>query len=126
MDVVSRPYPMRSSAEPTELFIEIESKYAVIGLTGPVISDKPTVIYIPYHLHYLPQFTVWTTTDNSKETKWDKINQLLYWCPLKKIKENYLIIAKGKITESTFDNAPQRIRDIAGKTRTLNTVSNFE
>lgn len=126
MDVVSRPYPMRSSAEPTELFFDIESKYAVIGLTGDVISDKPTVIYIPYHLHYLPQFTVWTTTDNSKETKWDKTNQLLYWYPSKKIKENYLIIAKGKIAESTFDNAPQRIRDIAGKTRTLNTVSNFE
>ena len=123
MDVVTRPYPMRSSAEPIELFFDIESKYAVIGLKGSVITDEPTVIYIPYNMHYSPQFTIWTT--NSKEMKWDKENQLLYWYPSKKINENYLIITKGKITESTFDSAPQRIKNVVGKTRTL-VVSNFE
>lgn len=123
MDVVTRPYPMRSSAEPIELFFDIESKYVVIGLRGKVITDEPTVIYVPYNLHYFPQFTVWTT--HSKRIKWDKANQLLYWYPSKRMKENYLIITKGKITGSTFDNAPQRVKDTAGKTRTL-VVSNFE
>ena len=123
MDVVTRPYPMRSSAEPIELFFDVDSKYAVIGLKGDVITDEPTVIYIPYNLHYFPQFTVWTT--DSKEMKWDKLNQLLYWYPSKNIKENYLIIARGKITEPVFDEAPQKIKDVAGKTKTL-LVSNYE
>lgn len=124
MDIVSRPYPMRSSAEPIEIFFDIESKYAIIGLMGNVITDEPTIIYIPYAMHYFPQFTVWTT-DNSKMIKWDKDDQLLYWYPSKQITENYLIIAKGKITDLTFDNAPPKIKDKVGKTKKL-VISNFE
>src|SRR5215210_8781665 len=80
LDVVARPYPMRSSAEPVLLFFDIESKYATIILEGKVV-EAPTVIYIPFKIHYAPEFTVWATT--SKQIEWDKDNQLLYWYPEK-------------------------------------------
>jgi hypothetical protein len=75
-------------------------------------------------MHYFPQFTVWTT-DNSKMIKWDKDDQLLYWYPSTQITENYLIIAKGKITDLAFDNAPPKIKDKVSKTKKL-VISNFE
>ncbi len=111
MDVVTRPYPMRSSAKPYALFFDVNSKYAAIVLAGKVVSDKPTVIFIPFETHYSAGFSVWATTSN--EIKWEKDNQLLYWQPSKERQYNYLIIAKGKINELKMENLPKRIRDMA-------------
>ena len=56
LDVVARPYPMRSSAEPSVIFFDIDSKHASIMLKGEV-CEAPTIIYIPYDMHYSPEFT---------------------------------------------------------------------
>ena len=110
MDVVTRPYPMRSSAKPYALFFDVDSKYAAIILKGKVVSEKPTVIFIPFDTHYSPEFTVWATASN--EIKWDKENQLLYWQPSENLGPNYLIIAKGRINPLNMENLPKRIRDM--------------
>ena len=118
IDVVARPYPMRSSAEPSLLFFDVDSKYASIILKGPVISDEPTVIYIPYDIHYAPEFTVWAT---SNELKWDKENQLLYWYPSKDQPYNQLIIGKGKKLDTEV--LPDQSKELAEKTTFSSTFS---
>jgi Cellulase (glycosyl hydrolase family 5) len=114
IDVVARPYPMRSSAEPALIFFDIDSKYASIILKGKVISNEPTVVYIPFDLHYSPEFTVWATSTN--EMKWDKDNQLLYWYASKDYVYNQLIIGKGKIDKPDITILPDQSKDLANKT----------
>src|SRR6476659_9760005 len=118
VDVIARPYPMRSSAEPDLLFFDVDSKYASIILKGPVISDEPTVIYIPYTIHYAPEFTVWAT---SNELEWDKANQLLYWYPSKDQPYNQLIIGKDKKLD--IDLLRDQSKELSGKTTFSNTFS---
>ena len=118
MDVVARPYPMRSSAEPTFLYFDIESKYACIILKGKVVSEEPTVVYIPYDIHYSPEFTVWAT---SNDIKWDKENHLLYWYPSKDQQNNQLII--GKTRDLDTKKLPEQSRSLAGTTTFNKTFS---
>ncbi|HEY7110047.1 MAG TPA: cellulase family glycosylhydrolase [Nitrososphaeraceae archaeon] len=118
IDVVARPYPMRSSAEPTFLYFDIESKYACIILKGKVVSEEPTVVYIPYDIHYSPEFTVWAT---SNELKWDKENHLLYWYPSKDQPYNQIII--GKTRELDIKKLPEQSRSLAGTTTFNKTFS---
>jgi uncharacterized membrane protein HdeD (DUF308 family) len=108
LDVVARPYPMRSSAEPVLLFFDIESKYATIILKGKVV-EAPTVIYIPFNLHFTPEFTVWATT--SKQIEWDKDNQLLYWYPAKELTLNQIIIGKSRNLDTSI--LPKQAKDLA-------------
>ena len=119
MDIVARPYPMRSSAEPSLLFFDVDSKYASIILKGQVISDEPTVIYIPYSIHYTPEFTVWAT---SNELKWDKENKLLYWYPSKDQLYNQLVVGKGKKLDTQMVCLDQS-KELAGKTTFSRTFS---
>ena len=113
VDAVSRPYPMRSSAEPTLIFFDIDSKYAAIILKGKVVTEEPTVVYIPFDIHYSPEFTVWST---SNELKWDKVNNILYWYPSKDQDFNQLVIGKGKLVKLETDVLPQQSKDLASKT----------
>ena len=118
LDVVARPYPMRSSAEPVLLFFDIESKYATIILKGKVV-EAPTVIYIPFNIHYAPEFTVWATT--SKQIKWDKDNQLLYWYPEKERTLNQIIIGKSRnLDTSVF---PKEAKDLASEATLVGSFS---
>ena len=89
IDVIARPYPMLSSAEPSFLSFDIDSKYAIIILDGKVV-EAPTIIYVPFHLHYSPTFYVWAT---SNEIKWDMEEQLLIWHPSRERTKNQLIIS---------------------------------
>jgi uncharacterized membrane protein HdeD (DUF308 family) len=109
LDVVARPYPMRSSAEPVLLFFDIESKYSTIVLKGKVV-EAPTVIYIPFKIHYAPEFSVWAT---SKEIKWDKEEQLLYWYPAKERTLNQIIIGKSRNLDTSV--LPKEARDLANE-----------
>jgi hypothetical protein len=118
LDVVARPYPMRSSAEPVLLFFDIESKYATIILEGKVV-EAPTVIYIPFKIHYAPEFTVWATT--SKQIEWDKDNQLLYWYPEKERTLNQIIIGKSRnLDTSVF---PKEAKDLASEATLVGSFS---
>ena len=117
LDVMARPYPIRSSAEPTLLFFDIESKYAAIILKGAVV-DAPTIIYIPYHFHYSPEFRVWAT---SKETNWDKENQLLYWYPSRDQSLNQLIVGKERSINGTI--LPERCKSLLERTTFMNSFA---
>jgi uncharacterized membrane protein HdeD (DUF308 family) len=118
LDVVARPYPMRSSAEPVLLFFDIESKYATIILEGKVV-EAPTVIYIPFKIHYAPEFTVWATT--SKQIEWDKDNQLLYWYPAKERTVNQIIIGKSRNLDTSI--LPKQAKDLASKVTLVGSFS---
>jgi hypothetical protein len=112
IEVIARPYPLRSSAEPTLLFFDSESKYASIILSGPVLKDVPTVIYVPYHYHYSPSFRVWAT---SNKLEWDKTNQLLSWYPDTDEKENQIIIG---VTDNLEKNSlPKRVQALADRSK---------
>ena len=117
LDVMARPYPIRSSAEPILLFFDIESKYSAIILKGAVV-DAPTIIYIPYHFHYSPEFRVWAT---SKEMNWDKENQLLYWHPSSDQTLNQLIVGKERNIDGTI--FPEKCKSLLEKTTFMKTFS---
>jgi hypothetical protein len=102
---------MRSSAKPYAIFFDLDSKDAAIVLEGKIISEKPTVVFIPFEMHYSPDFTVWATTSN--EIVWDKESQLLYWQPSKDRQFNYFIIGKGKIDQLNVKNLPKKISEMA-------------
>ena len=118
LDAVARPYPMRSSAEPVLLFFDIESKYATIILKGKVV-EAPTVIYIPFNLHYAPEFTVWATT--GKQIEWDKDNQLLYWYPAKERTLNQIIIGKSRNLDTSI--LPKQAKDLASEVTLVGSFS---
>jgi uncharacterized membrane protein HdeD (DUF308 family) len=118
LDAVARPYPMRSSAEPVLLFFDIESKYATIILKGKVV-DAPTVIYVPFTLHYAPEFTIWATT--SKQIEWDKDNQLLYWYPAKELTLNQIIIGKNRNLDTS--KLPKQAKDLASEVTLVGSFS---
>lgn len=111
IDVVARPYPMRSSAEPFLLFFDINSKHASIMLKGKVY-EAPTIIYIPYNIHYSPEFTVSATSSN--EMRWDKDNVLLYWYPAKNEEISQIIIAPGR--KYNTEVLPSPSKDMISKT----------
>ena len=118
VDAVARPYPMRSSAKPALIFFDIDSKYASIVLEGKVVTEEPSVVYIPFDIHYSPQFTVWST---SNELKWDKMNNLLYWYPSKDQDYNQLVIGNGKLDKLDTELLPDQSKELAGKTIFTNT-----
>jgi hypothetical protein len=88
IDIVARPYPMKSSAMPKKLFFDLPSKFAVIILEGNVI-EVPTVIYVPFNVHYHPHFYVWAT---STKFEWDRTTQILLWYPDKEKTINQIIL----------------------------------
>jgi hypothetical protein len=113
IEAVARPYPMRSSAEPALLFFDLDSKYASIILKGKVLSKEPTIIYIPFDVHYSPEFTVWATND---QMRWNKENQLLYWYPAENHTYHQIIIRKGKGDRLDIDILPEQSKKLANKT----------
>ena len=119
IDTMARPYPLRSSAKPILLFFDLESSYATLILEGSVV-DSPTVIYIPYDLHYSPEFRVWAT---SKEIEWDRQNQLLYWYPAKVQTLNQIIIAKEHSENVDTERLPKAARDMVKKTSFVSVLS---
>jgi len=119
IDTMARPYPLRSSAKPILLFFDLESSYATLILEGSVV-DSPTVIYIPYDLHYSPEFRVWAT---SKEIEWDRQNQLLYWYPAKVQTLNQIIIAKEHSENVDTERLPKAARDMVKKTSFVSMLS---
>ena len=119
IDTMARPYPLRSSAKPILLFFDLESSYATLILEGSVV-DAPTVIYIPYDLHYSPEFRVWAT---SKEIEWDRQNQLLYWYPAKVQTLNQIIIAKERGENVDTERLPKAARDVVEKTSFVSVLS---
>jgi hypothetical protein len=93
LDVVARPY----------------SKHTSIMLKGKV-CEAPTIIYIPYDMHYSPEFTIWAT---SSEMKWDKNNFLLHWHPAKNQEINQIVIAPSR--KYDVEVLPSSVKDMVSK-----------
>ena len=89
LDIVSRLYPMKCSAKEL-LFFDLNTKQCSLILHGPVV-DAPTVMFIPYNMHYSPTFKIWST---SNKLEWNKESQLLNWFPDKNLMLNQIIITK--------------------------------
>jgi len=88
LDIVARPYPLYSSGEPQLLSFSLDSLYCSIILKAPIV-ESPTVIYIPYDIHYKPIFKIWATSDR---IQWSPKQQLLYWHPNKDKPLNQIVI----------------------------------
>lgn len=108
-DIVARPYPMRSSAQPASLFFDLETKHCSLVLLGPVV-DAPTIIYIPFTVHYAKGFEVHATSAN---IKWDAQQQLLSWQPDKNQQNNQLIVAPaGAFTQAVLPQDSQNLMSV--------------
>ena len=81
--------------------------------------DAPTVIYVPFTLHYAPEFTIWATT--SKQIEWDKDNQLLYWYPAKELTLNQIIIGKSRNLDTSI--LPKQAKDLASEVTMVDSLS---
>jgi len=109
IDIVTRPYAMRSSAEPTHGFFDLGTKHFALRLLGPV-ADAPTVIFVPRQLHYAGDFEIRASTQNALE--WDEARQLLIWWPDKSKHHNLIVIAPfGRFQHSAL---PFFAREIFG------------
>jgi Glycoside hydrolase family 5 C-terminal domain len=114
LDIVARPYPIQSSAKPELLFFDLGTKHFALILKGPVV-DAPTVIYVPFNMHYAPNFEVRAT---SNAIEWNKESQLLSWYPDNNLTLNQLIIApKEKLDTSIL---PSNSRALLEKTTYTN------
>jgi hypothetical protein len=109
LDVISRPYPMLSSAKPSLLYFDNTSKYTAIILEGTVV-DEPTIIFIPAHIHYPSGFSIWATSD---KIEWNDKENLLSWFPEKRYNYNQIIITPAKKDGSELEqkNIPKACRD---------------
>jgi Cellulase (glycosyl hydrolase family 5)/Glycoside hydrolase family 5 C-terminal domain len=87
-DILARPYPMRSSAEPQLVFFDVGNKHFAVILRGPVV-DHPTVVYLPQATHYPNGFDVRAT---GPRVEWDFARQLLYWWPDPGLQRNQLVL----------------------------------
>ncbi|MGD1834195.1 MAG: cellulase family glycosylhydrolase [Nitrososphaeraceae archaeon] len=110
LDVISRPYPMLSSAKPSLLYFDTSSKYTVIILEGDVV-DEPSIIFIPAHIHYPSGFSIWATSD---KIEWNDKENLLYWFPEKGYNHNQIIITTTKKDDYELEqkNLPKASRDV--------------
>jgi hypothetical protein len=111
IDIEARPYPQYSSAEPDLLFFDLKSKYCVIILKGLAV-EAPTLIYIPYKIHYNSAFKVWST---SNHFEWHSENQVMKWWPDRNETLNQIVITpiSNKIDTSIL---PQISKDLMNKT----------
>jgi hypothetical protein len=106
LDVVARPYPLRSSAQPALLFFDSASKVASVVLKGNVVN-APTIIYVPAKFHYENGFTIWAT---GEKVDWDASLQHLSWTPAKELETNQIVISSRK--ELDVSALPANARDI--------------
>jgi aryl-phospho-beta-D-glucosidase BglC (GH1 family) len=116
LDIVARPYPMRSSARSSLLFFDLESKHCCIILEGEVV-ESPTVIYVPHQINYPTGFEIRAT---NKTVQWDHKNQLLFWVPDKQETTNQIII----FPPDSFDEnkLPQESKNLLPKTPAIGRV----
>jgi endoglycosylceramidase len=91
VDVVARPYPMRSSARPESLSFDLGTKRFRLVLAGRPV-DAPTVVYVPKARHYTGGFAIAGT---GSLAGFDRGAQLLQWQPDKSLDHNALFIRPG-------------------------------
>ncbi len=112
LDVVARPYPLRSSGKPRLLFFDIKSKHCSIIIEGPLSTpEAKTVVYVPKLFHYRNGFQVNVT---SPLLEWDEKRQLLYWELDSKIRLNHLTLCPRNSFDP--DVLPREARQLMSET----------
>lgn len=92
-DLVCRPYPQRSSAEPLTVHFDAGTRVAVMSFRGTPV-EAPTVVYVPRRLHYTGDFDVRVS---SRRVEWDEDRQLLYWWPERTATRHALILSQADV-----------------------------
>lgn len=92
LDIIARPYPLRSSAAPQTVFFDLGSKNAAFILKGATV-DAPTVVFVPRTIHYPGDDLEVRATTPPSSVSWDEQNQLLYWLPEKSASPSQLILS---------------------------------
>lgn len=99
VDIVARPYPMRSAAKPKCLFFDAESKNAAMTLHGRP-TRAPTIVFVPMAVQYGDSVEIHSNAPASSLT-WDDDQQLLSWSADSSATEHWLTLSRpGK-----FDGA---------------------
>lgn len=93
LDIVTRPYALKSSAEPVYMNFNAEKKIFILVLKG-IPVDAPAEIFVP-KLHYKKGFEV---IASSESIEFNKKAQRLYWNPSVKYFENIIVIRPLKST----------------------------
>ena len=79
------------------------------------VVDAPTVVYIPYKIHFIPKFEVWSTGIGSNGIK---ENQLLNWYPDHNLILNQLIIVpSGKLDISVLPSKSKALLEKSTHTK---------
>jgi hypothetical protein len=106
-DILARPYPMRSSAEPEMVFFDIATKQAAVALRGAIVSSHPTVIFVPQATQYPAGIDVRAT---GTTVEFDVQRQLLYWWPNPSAPTNQLVLSPcGRFNITAFPAAWQPV-----------------
>jgi hypothetical protein len=112
--IVARPYPLRSSAKPSQLFFDSSTKQGVVGMEGAPASKAPTVIYVPYQFQYEAGFEVHHT---GGRLSWDQANQMLLWRPSTAQAQHQLVICpKGGLRAEALHS---KAKELLGRSRTV-------
>jgi hypothetical protein len=95
-EIIARPYPLRSSAAPTLLFFDSQSKIAAIRMDGKPTDKAPSVIFVPGC--YGGDFEVRYT---SGKLEWDVAKRYLYWTPdVSQTSHQIVICRDGQLLEN--------------------------
>ncbi len=109
-DIVSRPYPLRSSAAPSKIFFDIETRHAAIVLRGLPVA-APTVVFVPRKYQYGDGFEV---RASGQSLRWDDRNQWLYWLPSPGEEAHQVVICPRGAFDG--DSLPEESRELLAKT----------
>lgn len=112
-DIVARPYPMRSSAEPSQLKFDLKTKHGIMIFKGLPV-EAPTIIYVPQIIHYKNGFEAHATND---KMEWYEREQILLWWPSKSDVKHQMIICPS----DSFDERvlPKESKELLPITKVL-------
>jgi hypothetical protein len=96
LDLVARPYPVRSSAKPKSILFSAEKKICIIKIGQPIV-DLPTIIYIPTETHFANGFKVWAGKYST--FTWNSEKRFLYWDVDKNRHLNKILITEPKFND---------------------------
>jgi aryl-phospho-beta-D-glucosidase BglC (GH1 family)/lysophospholipase L1-like esterase len=119
-DLITRPYPMRSSALPAHVWFDPESRHAAFIFEGPV-AQASTILFVPKAVHYTararagdPLKLPFEVRATSPDVGWDASRQVLLWRPASDRQVNQIIICpRGEFDPSKL---PEASRDLLAST----------
>jgi len=115
-EVLARPWPWRSSAEPEQVWFDLESAHAAVVLKGALVTlAEPTVVFVPKDHQYFRGFEARVALEAQSRVAWDAEQRLLYWWPDSKAKAHGLVLCpRGQFNATGL---PARVKELLGPGR---------